>query len=211
MYKLILSVILLIAFCFIFYLGINPQKNSPISSPSSYEENFSDWIAFTPHSNLFKVSLPISPQFFEDAIELPFSPEKGEYEIYASTKVNGTLFMINLITYPKKAEAANPNETLRALVEQVSYTRPGNRIVNLKESEFEGYPALDFSIENNDFKIEGKAFLVNKRVFILNYAAKKKDFDIQEYDHFLHSFSLLKAVNEVKTDSKHEPRSKGVQ
>lgn len=198
MYKIILGLILLVVVAFVFYLAVPPQKKGDSGSTSSVQENFSDWVNFNPPAKQFKVSLPSTPQFFEDTVELPFSPEKGEFEMYVSTKVNGTLFMVNSVRYPPKADTSNPQEVLRALVEQLSYTRPGNRIVALKESQFDRYPALDFSLENKEFKVEGKALMVDKRAFILTYIARKGDFDSREYEHFMNSFSLLEAGNDKK-------------
>lgn len=192
MYKAILSIILLIVILIVFYLAVSPQKNGDPVATSTYQEDFSSWSPFVPASGVFRVSFPATPQYFDDSIELPFVPEKGGYEIYASTTVNGSIFMVGCVIYPKNADpSSNPQETLKALVEQLSYIRPGNQIIDLKESEFDYNPALDFSVENKEFKIAGKAILVGQRAYILTYIARKSDFNPREYEHFIGSFSLL--------------------
>ncbi len=192
MYKAILSLFLLIVVLVVFYLAIPPEKSEDRLSRSSYQEDFSDWVLFIPASGVFQVSLPTSPHYFDSTIDIPFSPKKGAYEIYASTKVNETLFMVSSVIYPGNMDLSDSQETLKALVEQLSHTRPGNRIIHLQETQFDRYPALDFLVDNQNFKIEGIAFLMGQRAYILTYIARKSDFNSREYEHFIHSFSLLK-------------------
>src|ERR1700722_18419536 len=75
----------------------NSQSNSHNSQLNS--QNFSDWKEYVPSSKRFKVMLPFTPpQYARNAIEIPNSDKKRRYEMYTSETVNGSLFMINVIT-----------------------------------------------------------------------------------------------------------------
>lgn len=162
------------------------------TTTSSDKEDFSTWQDFIPRSGLFKVLLPHTPQYAKDLVSIPDSDKKRRYDMYASEKIDGTLFLISVITYPSEVDTKNSHEILNQTVNELMQSNVDNRLISRKEIQFEKYPAVDFSMNNRDFHVQGRAILVDKIVYVVSYITRKNDFDPVEYQHFIDSFELLK-------------------
>ncbi len=165
-------------------------KLQPLETVKDPSQAFIDWKDFTPPSGRFKVNMPSTPHYARDAVDIPNTDKKRQYEMYASEKVNGSLFMINVITYPKDVDTSNSEEILKLMVEELMKSNPENQLVSLKQVTYQSHPALEFNINNAKFKVQGKMFMWEKTLYVLSYVARKEDFDITEYNHFMNSFIL---------------------
>jgi hypothetical protein len=202
MRKIVITLICLAIIVLILFYYVPPNlkdayKILPGTSPATTtstkdSENFSSWQEFIPRTGLFRVMFPFPPQYAKDLVAIPNSDKKRRYEIYASEKIDGTLFLISVITYPSEVDTSDSNEILQQVAYELVQNKPGNRLTKLKESFFNGYPSLDFSIENQQFHIEGKMILVNKTVYVLSYSTRLGDFDPKEYQYFIDSFELFR-------------------
>jgi hypothetical protein len=209
MSKIWLIVILLLLLLFgLFYFSFNLKNayetlsGKRVSSTKSYEDdNFSTWSEFVPQSGLFKVTLPHSPQYAKDLVAIPNSDKKRRYDMYASEKIDGTLFLISMITYPLDVKTSPSDEILKETVEELKRSKPDNRISKSNNSTFETYPAVDFGITSPEFDVEGKAFIVDQIEYVLTYVTRKNDFDPVEYQYFIDSFKLLNKENLIKVES----------
>jgi hypothetical protein len=205
MNKVAISIICLAIILFaLFYF--NPgfkdgSKNKPAAAPiatppSSDAENFATWQEFIPQSKLFKVLLPHPPQYAKDLISVPNSDIKRRYDMYASEKIDGTLFLISVITYPEDVDTSFPNDILKQTVDELMKNNPDNRLTKLKDNFFKDHQGTDFSIENREFHVEGKAMMLGKRLYLLSYVTRLNDFDPIEFQHFVDSFELLNRNSE---------------
>ena len=164
----------------------NVSENSIPSNPNT----FTDWREFTPPSGRFEVQLPTTPQYAKDAVAIPNTNTKRRYEMFVSEKIDGTLFMISVITYPKEVDTSNAQEMLRGVTEELMHSNPLNRLINLENSSYQTHPAVDFDMLSPQFKVQGKALMDDKTIYVLSYAARKDDFDTSEYQHFIDSFVI---------------------
>lgn len=158
---------------------------------SSKAENFSSWKEFVPSSGLFKVKLPSEPQYARDYIPIPDSDKKRRYDMYASEKIDGTLFLVTMISYPDDADNSLPENILRQTVDEFMRSKPDNQLSKLQNS-LDKENSLDFSIESKDFHIEGRIFLEGKIVYNLTYISRIDSFDPSEYQYFIDSFKEQK-------------------
>lgn len=152
---------------------------------------FADWREFTASSGRFKVELPAFPQYAKEAVNIPNTDKKRRYEMYVSQKINGSVFMINLITYPEDIDTSNTDQMLQSIVDEMVSINPGNQLKEVHHSLFQTYQAIGFHIANKDFDVQGKAFMVQKTMYLLTYVAKLSDFSESEFQYFLNSFQLL--------------------
>lgn len=166
--------------------------SNPEESESREKRNLATWKVFTPRSQLFKVSFPHKPQYAKDFIAIPNSDEKRRYDMYASEKVDGSLFLINVITYPSEVNTDPAEEILRQNIDELMHNKPDNRLTHMEKSSFDNLHAFDFTIENSDFFVEGKAILDGHIVYMLTYTTRDDNFDPEEYQHFINSFHLLR-------------------
>lgn len=166
-------------------------KSQSTSAQNSAMEIFENWTPFKPKSDLFKVLLPHPPQYAKDLVPIPGSDKKRRYDMYASEKIDGTLFLISVITYPAEIDMTESHDILKQIVDELKNSKPDNQITKVKDSLFKNDPALDFTIINKELQVEGIAFIEGKTVFVLSYVSKKDHFDQTEYQHYIDSFELL--------------------
>lgn len=155
------------------------------------QEDFYSWQEFTPRSGLFKITLPHFPQYAKDFVLVGNSDQKLRYDMYASEKIDGTLFLINIITYPESSDMSFTDDILHHTLDELMRSKSENHLVHFEKGVFQQYPALNFSIENRSFHIEGKILIVDKRVYVLTYTTYKDNFDPKEYQYFINSFRLM--------------------
>ena len=156
---------------------------------------FANWLEFEPQSKAFKVQVPAVPQSAQQIVELPGSNKKRHYEMFASEKLDGSLFMVNLINYPPEANISNKDEILHSVVDELLHGNPTNRLNQLEDSSFKDHQALDFNIENKQFNVQGKAFMVDKIVYLLIYVSQPINFNEEDFKHFLDSFEIGSALS----------------
>jgi hypothetical protein len=177
----------------VLYLLLHSKEAYKLLTQNSSEHNsLADWKKFVPHSEKFEVFLPSTPQYMKEAEPLPHTDKKRFYEMYVSEKLDGTLFLISVMTYPIDLEVSPSSQTLQDVTYELVKTNPNNHLVNIKPNIYQSYEAIDFAVENPpgeaEFKVLGKAFIVNNTIYMLTYTAHKDNFDQQEYDYFVNSF-----------------------
>jgi hypothetical protein len=201
MTKLILLTLFAALFIGILLLvnNLDTQEESSIRSDSVANLSpYAGWKEFTAQTGKFKASLPNKPQNVQEMTEIPGSPKKRHYDMYAAQKVNGVIFMISLITYPNDYDIPNSDQLLREVIHEMVENNPKNQLENISHSVFQDQKALDFQISNDEFHIQGKTFLIQQTIYLLTYVAKKEDFDENEYQYFLDSFHVQPMGEEVK-------------
>lgn len=181
------------------FLFVKEGEKSTDRSTSVDSENFSRWQEFRPRSGLFKVMLPHPPQYAKDLVPIPGSDQSRRYDMYASEKIDGTLFLVSVITYPDEAETSQVSDILKETVNELLHAKPDNKLSKLEEGMFKTQKSLDFSFLNGDLQVEGKVFIVGKTVYVLSYATRKNEFDSTEFKHFIDSFELIEEPSTTAT------------
>jgi len=155
------------------------------------KEDFLTWKEFVPRSGLFKTLLPSPPQYGKDYIAIPNSDKKRRYDMYAAEKIDGTLFLISVITYPPEVDISSSDDIIRQNIEDLMHNKVDNRLTKLVNLSLHEHKTFDFSIENRDFDIQGRSIQDDHVVYMLVYITQKESFDPKEYQYFIDSFQLL--------------------
>ena len=151
---------------------------------------FSKWKEFIPQSKMFKVRLPNLPQYGNDLKEIPGSEHKRHYAIYAAEKINGTLFLIDVITYPPEVDVSSSEDLLNNNLRDFMQGKTNNELKKTLHGVFDTYRSIDFSFNNDEYEIEGKSIHNGQVVYILSYVTKKDEMDESEYKYFIDSFHI---------------------
>ena len=176
-----------------YYLYLNYQWEQ------GEQDYFSTWKSFTPRSQLFQVLLPSTPQYGKESIAIPNSDQKRRYDMYLSEKVDGTLFLISVISYPSAYDISS-HDTLRQLIEELRNNNQQAKMNQFSQTTLQGYRAIEFDFENQTFETAGMAIRDDHVVYMLTYTTQKENFDDEEFEHFIHSFKILKQHEEFKYD-----------
>lgn len=159
--------------------------------------NLSTWKEFNPRSGLFQISLPNPPQYGKDFSEIPNSDKKRRYDIYASEKVDGTLFLVTAITYPPEYEM-EPSDDIHDLnIRELMHSKENSQLNKMFQNAMDDRNYTDFNFQNNEFDVQGRSIHDDHIVYLLTYITKKENVDGAEYEHFINSFKILKSSKEV--------------
>ncbi|WP_075882489.1 hypothetical protein [Candidatus Protochlamydia sp. W-9] len=198
MYKNVIMSIFAILMVGVIFLAANmkdaykvlpgPTQSEKIVSP------YAEWREFTSESGDFKVLFPSMPQYAKEAVNVPNTDVKRRYAMYAAEKINGTVFMISVITYPQDFNTNNKNTIVRSVIDELIASDPANHLLEQRDAIFQEQSAIDFHLVNKEFDIEGKSFMIDKTVYVLTYVARNRDYDIADYKHFIESFRLLSKI-----------------
>lgn len=191
MYKLIFTLILAFAAGYFFF----DFTSDVIADPTEIAEEtgaIREWKTFEPASGKFSVKMPSIPQYAIDVANAPNTNIKRWYEIYASEELDGTVCMVNLITYHPDFDLSNVKELLHNVVNEMVSSNPHNHLLTIKDIAKEGRDGVAFHIENHALEVEGETFLVGSTVYLLAYTATKTNFDESEFNTFINSFKVLK-------------------
>lgn len=188
--------ILFLGILFLFFNMKNAYKVIPVTTSSEMKvPSFAAWREFVSKSNQFKVLLPAPPQYAKESVPIPNTNKFRRYEMYASEKTDGAVFMISLITYPKDM-VTDSFEMLHEIVQEMVTEKPNNSLEKNQDTFFEGFPAVDFTVLNKKYKVEGKTFLEESTIYLLTYVAPIENFNLEEYRHFIDSFHLLENLKQ---------------
>lgn len=198
MYKII--ALLLSAFLVgYFFIGMQSKNEDPSYELAFDSDSIKTWKKFEPISGKFSIMFPSIPQHAIDEVNVPKTNIKRQYEIFVAEELDGTVYMINLITYPPGFNLSNPQELLHNVIKESIANNVNNHIIEIKDSKQDDRDIVSFHAENNDFQIKGESFLIGSTVYLLSYTATKDLFNDEEYKHF--AASLIINEDEKKEQS----------
>lgn len=189
----VLAIIALLGLRFMTPSNQSLTESSQPQIPAISDLQLQKWHEFTSPSGSFKVLLPTLPQHATERLDDPKTKEKRQYDMYVSEKDNGTIFMISIITLLDQKEAKLDESMLSSVMSDMLATNPENKVKLMQMGTYKQFPAIDFSIENNQLSIDGKAFIEGQTLYLLTSVGKINQYMKQEFDFFVNSFELLKS------------------
>lgn len=177
---------LILLFVALFYFKKGENKKDALAP----QIETSKWEKFKPRSGLFSVDLPHPPQYAQDKVAIPGTDLQRHYDMYASEEIDGTLFLISVITYPNEAEASEPLDLMKQTIDELMKAKPDNKLKKMNLTQFKSLQSFDFNFVNGEFFVEGKIFMVGKTIYVLSYVTRQGQFDATEYQRFIESFEL---------------------
>lgn len=203
MYKAAFSIIIaIVAMLSFFNFGSN-EKSSETSKQANVPK---EWKKFNPATGKFSVFLPSTPKYAIDIVNVPKTDIKRWYEMYVSEELNGTVYLINLITYHPGFDLSDVKGLLHNVVNEIASSNLNNHVEELKDTTFQGKPALYFHLNNHSIEVKGMAFLSGATVYLLTYTSREENFDDKEFNQFINSFELLKENADSNGDNKNESK-----
>lgn len=171
-------------------------KNSVASSTSNAaEENlaafgFQNWHEFTSPSGDFKVMFPSLPQHVADTLADKNSGEERKYDMFVSEKSDGSIFMINVITFSTPPDEKKKEQLRQTMLNDVLKSNEKNRLLQAETMMFKDYKALSYTVENAEMNIDAKVFVTDSALYALTRLVKKEHYNQKEFDFFTNSFDL---------------------
>lgn len=168
------------------------HKGEPSTQHLPMEPIVGGWRSYTPGTGRFSVALPVLPQHATDTINDTTTQQLRHYEMYIADAGDGTIYMINMITYPADADLSNHKEVFKSFIDDMVTSNPQNHLLSSEPSHFHGHDAWDFNIQNSEGELRSKMFLDDKSrtLYVLSRLAKPNVPDHGEFDKFVDTFKL---------------------
>lgn len=177
---------------------VSKRSDSASLAEMQVRPHFENWIEFLDPQGQFKVLVPSLPHEAKENVTDKFTNKVLPYQIFVSSKDEGTIFSINLISFPENKEEKYDEKFLEKYMNSMLTNNPENQLKNFKINNFQKAKALDFSVENQNVRVTGKAFIVDRTVYVLSSTTKLENHNPVEHDFFINSFQLLPSANEKK-------------
>lgn len=174
------------------YYKILPLQNSDPAKIDLEKYNFQDWKEFDSPNGRFQVMLPTIPQQATENIKNPKTGETRKYDMYVSERLNGTIFMISLITFENHFTPEKRELLLTEMMDDMVNSNPKNELLSKAYGEYLGNRSLDYTISSVDVNIEAKTFMVDNTMYILSRVTPSSENDPSEFNFFVNSFELTK-------------------
>lgn len=197
-FLLTLTAIAIVGFLGIFFLK-DSYKLLPLGSTKETPAPFADWHLFDAPSGKFRVMLPTLPQHATQSNKDKKTDEVRHYDMYVAEKLDGSIFMVSLITFPNSKEA--PEMIQKTVVNDLLASNPSNQLKNMKVGEYKKFKTIDFAIENNEMTIHGMTFVDGATLYLLSAIFRNSAYNPEEYEYFIKSFELwplTKSPRELK-------------
>lgn len=181
------------------YDSQSPSKAYPEIALNEVRESngFSGWIEFISAKNNFKTFFPAIPQYVEQNIEDPDSQTNHHYEMFVAEQNNGSVYMVNIISYGKDFKLLKPQVMLDDVIKKMQKNNENNKLAKSEDTTFNNFPAKRFQFDQDKLTILGCAFIVDNKVYVISYIAKNGQVNREEFDHFLNSFKYTSESNET--------------
>lgn len=178
----ILAILAAAALGFWYYQG-HKKQSPPISDEiGTINAQALPWSEYTAPLGQFKVLLPTHPHHSKE------ERDNKEYEIFLAPRDEGTLYSINLISFPENG--GTDENSLEKFLSDMLKRKPENLIKEMRKGKFQEGNAFDFTVNSEGTEITGKAFLVGKTLYVLSAISRDGKLNPQEFDFFIRSFQL---------------------
>ena len=186
--------LVLVVLFFTLYWVYNPSRAPQAVQPLVTDKmpvSTTPWHEYNAPMGKFRVLLPNTPHHSVDVVPDPESKENRTYEIFITASDKGTVYSINLISFPENKTAVYDDKFLEGFVNKLLLSNSKNVLKSLNKTSYRSGNALDFSVQTEDKVLHGRAFLRNKTLYVLSTASPVGELtDPGEFDLFINSFHL---------------------
>ncbi len=182
-------VAIVIFFGFALMRNINEQTE-PVTDTSEAGSPIGHWHKFTSPESNFSVMFPNPPHHANEIKNDNKELGRTNYDVYISTKEDGPLFSVYVISFPEK-KLGNKKDFLSDFIKKTLSSNPTNEIKNFQALPGKNGNAVEFTVENDGSTVYGRAFINDNTIYIVSTTAKNEAKNKAEYDLFIDSFTMI--------------------
>lgn len=193
--KISVGVIIAVIIILVLTVLFTPTPYTPRAmrdAPQQMGDVFEQWTTYRSPSERFVVSLPSPPQRAIEAVPMPSSDEKIQYDTILSQSKSGAIFIVTIIDYPPSVCVDDPKDILVTAVKEIAVGNKDNQIEKSDMGTFESMPGLDFVITNPNATIQGRAILKGRSLYVMSVADRDPRAANDNFAKLADSFSLTK-------------------
>lgn len=189
--RILISIALAVGIILSFLLLLQDIKDTTRELPQEMGEKvsldqFAGWSFYTAPNGSFTVLFPAEPKITQKNLKNP----TRHYDVFVSNESDQSIYTVTVITYESKTLSETPQRLMKALVDELISSNPDNKLLLMGEGIYRGYPALEFSLQNNGAQMDARAFAVGNTLYVLGYRAFAERYRRAEFDYFSESFEI---------------------
>jgi hypothetical protein len=165
-------------------------------------KDHASWHEYTAPGDQFTVLLPVLPHTAKEELVDPKSNEKRNYQIFVSTKDDGTIFSVYMISFSEKLGEKYDDAFLENFMKEMLKSNDKTRVHDVKLVKYGPGKALEFNLETSEAAVFGKAFLSGQTLYILSQTTKPEQKNPNDFDFFANSFKLMQKTEHSDTINK---------
>lgn len=183
---LLAGVLILFAIVLLFFDYRNAYEILPVQPSEQLNEEIDDgWQDFEDQETGFHAQFPTKPQVAVENLQL--LNELRLYRAYVSETPQGQVFMVTFVTFSESSYKTGNDGLMRRFINELAEGVEGNRLEKMEPSQFDGFPAYDFTIENNLNTMEGLVFMDDKKLVLIS-ELNPKNLTTSEFSKFKDAF-----------------------
>jgi hypothetical protein len=175
----------------LFFYAKQSYKIFPVDAMRARDESASpylEWQKYTPLSNAFTVMMPLIPQHATEKITDKNTGAVRLYNMYVAEKANGTIFMVNLITFVEGISEEDGPKILNTLMEEIIGSGKDIADFSLEQKTFKKAPSLNFSYTKGGRAIHTILFRNKNIIYMLSSVGSIEHFNPKDFVFFTESF-----------------------
>ncbi|MCB1149671.1 MAG: hypothetical protein KDK48_05845 [Chlamydiia bacterium] len=174
------------------YIGTPQEQISPSDVEDKTLSDRKNWVEEKSETEGFSILFPVKPQKVSKNVSIPGSDLQEDNDVYLAQTPNGTVLMVRVATYPEGYQIPDAVQHLKGTMEEILAKSSENILREIRETTFDGFPAIDFSIQNQESRTDARAILRDGRQYLIAYVAPLTFYEGDIYEYFKDSFKFSK-------------------
>ena len=154
------------------------------------------WLLFTPAHKSFEVLMPRHPRAMAHTVNNSINHSRRHYNLYVAEELDASLFIVQEVIFSNKEPGGLPFALVNEMIEETLASNPSNMLLFKEELQYKEYPAIKFSIENDNDLIVGMGFIDNEALYLLTRLSMKRNKNEKAFEYFIDNFKLRKSSHD---------------
>lgn len=182
---LFIALILLFGSYLFFWTGDREEEVVKMTPTPDYE----NWHLYHDKEGRFSALFPTLPIHAAENYKDPKTEELRTYEMFVSERDDGSVFMVNLITFPEGADL-DAEQLYSRFINDMLTANPKNELENSTATTFHDSKSYDFSLRNDEMRIQSKIFLNDRSLYLFSRVVPIGSVKDEQFTFFVNSFTF---------------------
>ena len=172
---------------FFFVHKADPSRSVKESQVDDIEDSL---FSYTSENHHFTAGFPVVPHHVSGGNADEKTGDTIGYEVFVAKSRLGTTYMLSIVSYPESFDVRLPQKVLKNALDEIVAGDGKNVVKTSCFSTYQGFPSLDYVVENPLAEVKGKAVLKGHTLYVISVAHENKGALEQHFEKFLSSFSF---------------------
>jgi hypothetical protein len=169
--------------------GQQPSTSQSVR-PNTKDAGQMKWESLNCTVGQFTILMPAGSAYSKEEIYIPEANVLLTYHTYIGEADAYSAYLINFIEYPSIVDVSNPQDHFEGSLAGLQAGMPNGRILWMKKTSYQSYPAQDFVIQGDGGQIFGRMVMKGHTLYLLVGSFAEGEANPQQFNSFLNSFKI---------------------